>query len=234
MPSKADFYEKLHTNVVEPWDYSARAAEQLRYQWVCDFAKTYDPKGQGILDVGCSLGQLSQLLIHRGLFVSGVDISEVAVEKVKMKMEQTAGRWGDFKKGTADRLPFEDQQFQLVLLCDGVAEWGYSAQEKQTVLREVHRVLRPGGYALFTDFTKPRHFESYVAELKSNLFSIPKVHYFNDRLWFQLATNLKSLHRQNWCRALLKSQTVAKGLATLSARLGPTGSKHIGVVLQKN
>ena len=146
----------------------------------------------------------------------------------------SSGRWGEFKPGTANKIPFPDSHFQLVVLGDGVAELGYSASEKLDVIKEVARVLKPGGKVLLTDFTHPRNFSSYIEDLRSPMFTQESVYYFKDRLWFQLATNLKNFQNQAWCRWLLKSRSLAKMLEFLSGWMGRNGSKHIGVLLKKS
>jgi len=56
-------------------------------------------------------------------------------------------------KGNASRLPFGDNRFSLVTLLDVL----YHKQIKDinTVLREILRVLKPGGYLLITDSALP-------------------------------------------------------------------------------
>ncbi|MEI7973626.1 MAG: hypothetical protein WCH11_04585, partial [Bdellovibrio sp.] len=72
-------FEFKHQSESEPWNYSDRAAEILRHEWVSEMAQFYDPQGFGVLDVGCSFGQLSQRLLERGLKLISMDLSSKAV-----------------------------------------------------------------------------------------------------------------------------------------------------------
>ena len=56
--------------------------------------------------------------------------------------------------GDAERLPFRDNSFDLVMAAFGVRNFGHIP----TGLKEAHRVLRPGGELLILDFTEPSAF----------------------------------------------------------------------------
>src|SRR6266542_4298356 len=90
-----------------------------------------------ILDVGCGTGANLELLGGFGL-AEGVDVSAQALEFCR------ARGLVDVKQGEAERLPYEDQSLDLVTGLDVVEH----LDNDLVGLREMHRVLRPSGYAL--------------------------------------------------------------------------------------
>src|SRR5207248_2744355 len=90
-----------------------------------------------ILDVGCGTGANLQMLANYGV-AEGVDISPEALEFCR-----TRGL-SKVKLGPAEALPFEDGAFDLVTGLDVVEH----LDDDVAGLREMRRVLRPGGRVL--------------------------------------------------------------------------------------
>ena len=90
-----------------------------------------------ILDVGCGTGKNLELLARFGR-AEGVDISTDALEFCKARGLTAV------TQGEAERLPFDDGTFDLVTALDVVEH----LDDDVAGLREIHRVLKPGGRAL--------------------------------------------------------------------------------------
>lgn len=90
-----------------------------------------------ILDVGCGTGANLQMLSQFGV-AEGVDISAEALDFCR------ARGLSKVKQGPAEALPFEDASFDLVTGLDVVEH----LDDDVAGLREMWRVLRPGGRAL--------------------------------------------------------------------------------------
>ena len=93
-----------------------------------------DLRGKSVLDVACGLGQWLGLLHGHGASVSGIDISQLAIEQCRRHLPE-----GEFHIGPAETLPFADASFDLVT-CMGSLE---HFLDKPAALREMVRVATP-------------------------------------------------------------------------------------------
>lgn len=96
-----------------------------------------------VLEIGAVPGYLTALLVKAGLSVSAVDL---APERAEDFFREVGVRCQKVNVET-DRLPYEDASVDLVLFCE-ILE--HLRLEPVHALRELARVLRPGGQALIT------------------------------------------------------------------------------------
>lgn len=105
-----------------------------------------DIKGKKVLDYGCGNGALSVVLAKMGANVSGFDISEEAVRvSTTMAEYNGVGNVTNFKVASAYDSGFPDQSFDLII---GQAILHHLG-DKETLARELNRLLKPGGKAVF-------------------------------------------------------------------------------------
>jgi ubiquinone/menaquinone biosynthesis C-methylase UbiE len=104
-----------------------------------------------VLDLGCGAGHVSFNVAPRARAVIAYDLSAEMLDVVA----RTAAERGFInivtKQGVAEQLPFEDHSFDCVLSRFSAHHW----REFETALREVVRVLKPGGVAGFVDSISP-------------------------------------------------------------------------------
>lgn len=123
------------------------AAEKLRYEYHYHLPPLFDRiahqyAGGKLLEVGCSMGNDTIQFARRGMHVTGVDITEKAIELIQGRFA-LYGEKGDFRVADAEALPFEDNTF------DAVYSFGVLHHTPDTAgaIEEIRRVLKPGGKA---------------------------------------------------------------------------------------
>jgi ubiquinone/menaquinone biosynthesis C-methylase UbiE len=103
-------------------------------------------QGSAVLDAGCGSGTNTLRLASAGFNVSGIDLSEFALDKAKERVAQ-AGLTADFFAGDLTKMPFEDGSFDAVF-CIGVL---MHIPTFQDALGELNRVLKPGGKLVISE-----------------------------------------------------------------------------------
>jgi 2-polyprenyl-6-hydroxyphenyl methylase/3-demethylubiquinone-9 3-methyltransferase len=103
-----------------------------------------DPYGLRVLDVGCGGGLLSEQFAAMGCDVTGIDRSVPTLEAARRHAEAT-GLSIRYLEGSAESLPFDAGTFDVVCCCDVLEH----VDDPDEVVREISRVLKPGGAFLF-------------------------------------------------------------------------------------
>jgi len=109
--------------------------------------------GQRILDIGCGTGSFAVLLKRQcaDVEVIGLDPDPKALRRAKTKSERT-GVSVRFDQGFADELRYESKSFDRVF--SSLMFHHLDEQTQQKTLREVLRVLKPGGSFHLLDFAR--------------------------------------------------------------------------------
>jgi len=157
-----------------PHDYDVAMIDMLQIIWgegflspggpqaVRDIMAGIDIRDKRVLDIGCGLGGLDQVLVSLG--AAHVTAVDVAAPLIALGQRRIAAA------GQADRialqlvqpetpLPFPDASFDVVFTKDA---WLHVI-DKPALLREVHRVLKPGGRLAGGDWMKGP--EPYSADM---------------------------------------------------------------------
>jgi ubiquinone/menaquinone biosynthesis C-methylase UbiE len=103
--------------------------------------------GKTVLDYGCGNGENSLPLVSRGARVIGLDVSEdlLGLARRRLELHGLADR-ATFLAGSAHELPLPDRSVDAVM---GIAILHHL--DLDLAAREVHRVLKPGGLAVFQE-----------------------------------------------------------------------------------
>ena len=109
--------------------------------WGLNLVQVQD--GWTMLDVGCGGGFTIRRLLNRSkdAQVYGIDISEESVTKAKKVNAEVLDKQVFVTQGSAERLPYNDEMFDLVTAVETVYFWS----NLPDCLQEVRRVLKPSG-----------------------------------------------------------------------------------------
>ena len=109
--------------------------------WGLNLVQVQD--GWTMLDVGCGGGFTIRRLLNRSkdAQVYGIDISEESVTKAKKVNAEVLDKQVFVTQGSAERLPYNDEMFDLVTAVETVYFW----PNLPDCLQEVRRVLKPSG-----------------------------------------------------------------------------------------
>jgi SAM-dependent methyltransferase len=102
-------------------------------------------QGKRVLEVGCGTGSLLKTLLERGYRAYGLDASPAMLKPARKKLER-AGFKGRLVRAKVQRLPFPDNSFETV-----VSTFPTSYIMSPASLREIQRVLYPGGRLVMVD-----------------------------------------------------------------------------------
>jgi ubiquinone/menaquinone biosynthesis C-methylase UbiE len=120
--------------------------EEHRYkkEWhIPEAAQFARAKDLAVLEVGCGLGTDGAQFAKAGARYTGIDLTDAAVGLAKRRFE-LFDLPGTFRVTDAERLDFPDNSFDLVY-SHGVL---HHTPDTAAAIREIHRVLRPGGKAV--------------------------------------------------------------------------------------
>ncbi|NJN67368.1 MAG: class I SAM-dependent methyltransferase [Chloroflexaceae bacterium] len=119
-----------HRNLNPNWSYAPTYLQKMAF--VRKFIISL-PRETRILDVGCGEGVLVEEFRHRGWNIQGIDLNYESDYVLR---------------GSACRIPFQDQSVGLVLFLDVLEHLAFEEQPK--ALEEFYRVLSPKGYLVLS------------------------------------------------------------------------------------
>lgn len=108
-------------------------AEILAQAWPC---------GPKVVDLGCGAGFLAAWLAERSDEVIGVDHSERMLVEARANVPRV-----DFRQGELDALPLDADEVHAAF---ANLVW-HHLPDHDAAAREVHRIVRPGGYVVVAD-----------------------------------------------------------------------------------
>ncbi|SHN88436.1 class I SAM-dependent methyltransferase [Desulfitobacterium chlororespirans] len=154
------------------------------------------PEGTYGLDIGCGIGLYTLLLAETvGLngHVLGIDTTEEFLKKAcSLASDKSLEKSVSFKKADASKLPFQDNTFDWAGSMDFV---GYGNQNPVSLLKEAHRVVKPGGIVFILMWSSQMLLPGYpLLEARLNATSSgiapfkasmpPELHFMRSLSWF--------------------------------------------------
>ncbi len=119
-------YEELCQSV------DGTSVEQLRRQLVLRLV--HPLPGERVLDIGCGTGRDLSMFLDHGLSLTGIDPSAYMLDLARQRL----GHRAELYRARGERLPFEDNAFDVAMLC-GSLEF---VENPRAVLIEASRVAK--------------------------------------------------------------------------------------------
>ena len=146
MPAKRDVaaFEERAATYEQGWlgrlhhDFADRTA---------DLALRTLPDPRRVLDVGCGTGYLLRILASRCPNAEQFDGLDPAPSMIEVATSSSSDSRLRFTTGTAERLPYPDATFDLVVTTTSFDHWS----DQQAGLGECARVLQPSGQLVLVD-----------------------------------------------------------------------------------
>jgi SAM-dependent methyltransferase len=124
------------TEEAENWIAWARSEDDSYWHYRAAFFELLPAPGGRTLEIGCGEGRVARDLSNRGHRVVGLDAVPALVEAARELDPK-----GEYRVGDAADLPFAEESFDLVVAYNSLMDM----DDMDGALRELHRVLRPGG-----------------------------------------------------------------------------------------
>jgi 2-polyprenyl-3-methyl-5-hydroxy-6-metoxy-1,4-benzoquinol methylase len=111
-----------------------------------DYVLKVLPKGGRVLDVGCGAAPVVSELRRRGVACTGLEYAEDMIKHARERLRSMGLDDSDVHQGDCRKTSFEDGRFDVVISL-GVISY---VEHYDEALAEIHRLLRPGGFALIS------------------------------------------------------------------------------------
>ncbi len=107
-------------------------------------------RGRTLLEVGCGIGTDLVRFARDGTVVTGIDLSTTAIDLARKNFDLHDVRPHELRVANGEALPYPDDSFDVVY-GHGVVQYTANAPR---LIRECHRVLKPGGDAIFMVYNR--------------------------------------------------------------------------------
>lgn len=148
--SKKHYVRRLFTTIADRYDViTVVLSYGMDRRWKRRVAEIVSPNpGARALDLACGTGDIARELASRGARVIGLDVTHRMLQLARQKTTSIGFVCADMTS-----LPFGDARFDVVSTGYGLR----NVPDLPLALREMHRVLRPGGLVISLDFNRPEN-----------------------------------------------------------------------------
>jgi demethylmenaquinone methyltransferase / 2-methoxy-6-polyprenyl-1,4-benzoquinol methylase len=150
--------ERMFDRIAGPYDLMNRLMTAgLDRRWRSIAAReTGVGRGASVLDACCGTGDLAlelARLVGRSGQVTGLDFSAEMLRRAECKSPGPDGATIQWVRGDATAMPFADGSFAAATIAFGLR----NLPDPEAGLRELARVVRPGGRVVCLEITRPEH-----------------------------------------------------------------------------
>jgi demethylmenaquinone methyltransferase/2-methoxy-6-polyprenyl-1,4-benzoquinol methylase len=152
--SKRRYVRRLFSTIADRYDLiTVLLSFGLDRRWKRRVIDLAGPRaGLRALDLACGTGDLAFAAAERGATVVGLDVTPRMIELARAKRRDRRGEVA-FLVGDMGWVPFAGATFDIVTTGYGLR----NVPDITLAVREIHRVLRPGGVLVSLDFDRPAH-----------------------------------------------------------------------------
>ncbi len=204
MHAKTDFIPAAHWQFLTPYYHGfMKLVFGKRYQKIADLIQLQP--GDKVLDVGCGPGEILRLLClkYPDHEFTGLDMDPEILAIARKNLPSAV----NLTQGSADALPFLAGQFEVIT--SSLMIHHLTPEQKQKMMWEVYRVLKPGGRFYLFDFAPPT---SWCGKIFTTIFR--KAEQLDDaltgkyRIFLEEAgfKNIQSLYKTHGMFELLLAQ----------------------------
>jgi len=141
-----DYFESLYQKEIDPWNFEQSEYERKKYETTID----YLPKGtyHNALEIGCSIGVLSEMLAARCEALLSIDISSTALAAAKKRLHGNPSVTFE-QRGIPDNFPAGN--YDLIVM----SEVGYylSTDDLMQAKSRILETMRPGANLVLVHWT---------------------------------------------------------------------------------
>ena len=140
MSFDADYFEGASSPYRKGYISATEHLDKIHYL-VDQYSRSKLENISRILDIGCAYGYLLRFWEGKGVGLYGTDVSEHAISRARRIVDAQL-----LVADIQDRMPFKDDSFDIITMFDVIQ----MTQSPVGALREVSRLLRPGGLFFVT------------------------------------------------------------------------------------
>ncbi|MDC5842496.1 class I SAM-dependent methyltransferase [Vibrio europaeus] len=126
-----------------------------------------DVKGKAVVDMGCGSGIYAQWFLEHG--VSNLTCVDLSAEMIDLVKSEYGNRLTAYVQDLSKGLPNEASSSADIIVCPLVLHY---IEDLNVVLKDVYRVLKPGGYIVFSTH---HPFADFECTISGNYFERERV-----------------------------------------------------------
>jgi ubiquinone/menaquinone biosynthesis C-methylase UbiE len=169
---RREIADKLMIKVADDYDVIADAFSSTRVAAWPEMARVREfvKPGNRVLDIGCGNGRAYQLFSGMAIEYEGIDASDALIAHAKKNVSDLLA---SFRVGSMTALPFAGASFDAVIAIASLHHVP-SREYRRTALREMHRVLKPGGTLFMTNWDrwKPKYAREHLVAALKKIFGL--------------------------------------------------------------